>query len=187
MDDKFYKLELKSDDKVLDTYFARTDKDGNVTDVLNFPALLVSDESYSDTAREKANIAFGWSVDGINGIKEWIKSDENGALKGKIETSEISHDDWHKAKFKWYKNEKMAAICLEEKGYQRAWEIRRQKSADENPRYTDIDKFEIRELRLARIDMLTQKANDKSDNIKIDKDEMHKVFTQGMLKEKFSR
>ena len=181
MESKFYKLELKSDNKVLDTYFAVTDKSGNVTDLLNFPALLVSDESYLDTAIEKANIAFGWSIDGIDGLKKWMTSDENNGSKGKIETTEISYDDWHMAKYKWYKNEKMAELCLEEKGYHKAWQMR----AEKNPRYKDISKYEIRELRLARIDLLTEKANNKSDSIKINKDEMRMVLAHGMLKEKY--
>lgn len=181
MESKFYKLELKSDDKVLDTYFAVTDKSGNVTDLLNFPALLVSDESYLDTAIEKANIAFGWSIDGMQGLKDWMTSDENGGLKGKIETTEIGYDDWHMAKYKWYKNEKMAELCLEEKGYHRAW----QKRAEKSSRYKDITGLEIRELRLARIDRLTQKANDKSNSIRINKDEMRMVLTRGMLKDKY--
>ena len=183
MGNKFYKLELSGDSKSLqakDIYFACVDDNGKVVALMNKPALDLTDDKYLREARLNVDMAYEKSrQEGLDGVKSWMLSKKTGKNKDDITIKEISSNDWIKSRAQIHKAEKLALVCQLEKTLSKPVKPRQ---------YEDMDDLAVKEMRLARAEMLARVANkNEFSEYQIKADEARTVVAYGILKEKFNR
>jgi len=183
MGNKFYRLELSGDSKSLqakEMYFACVDENGKVLALMNKPALDLTDDKYLKEARLNVDMAYEKSKkDGLEGVKNWMLSKKTGKDKADITIKEISPNDWIKSRAQIHKVEKLALVCQLEKSLSKPVKPRQ---------YEDMDDLAVKELRLARAEMLARVANkNEFPEYQIKADDARTVVAYGILKEKFSR
>lgn len=142
---KFYKIELPGDSKSLqatEMYFACVDDEGKVTGLMNKPALDLTDDRYLKECRKNVDMAYDRGrTDGLDSVKSWIVEDK-GVTPDKITTTEISSQEWIRARAQLHKCDKIAIICRTEKSMR--------DSKMEGLKYEDFDESTIAELRFAK-------------------------------------
>lgn len=182
MGNKFYRLELSGDSKSLqakEMYFACVDENGKVLALMNKPALDLTDDKYLKEARLNVDMAYEKSKkDGLEGVKNWMLSKKADKDKD-ITVKEISSNEWIKSRAQLHKCEKLALVCQLEKSLSKPTKPRQ---------YEDVDDLTVKELRLARAEMLARVANkNEFTEYQIKADDARTVVAYGILKEKFSR
>ena len=183
MGNKFYRLELSGDSKSMqakEMYFACVDDNGKVVALMNKPALDLTNDKYLREARLNVDMAYERAKkDGLDGIKSWMLS-KTDKTKDDIKIKEISSNDWIKSRAQIHKGEKLALVSQLEKSLS--------KTVTKPRQYEDMDELAMKELRLARVEMLTKIANkNEFPEYQIKADEARTVIAHGILKEKFSR